>query len=440
MSTPPLWHEAAEREVLGALLWDEAAALRAAALLTASDFFADRHRVLFAAILALAQRGVTVNPVSLRDELLRDGQLERAGDLSYLADLIDETYTSAHLEPHAAIVRDYAIRRQLVADAHQAVTMAEDLTQPIGPTVAGIVDRLVRVAEPTSEAPRVTVQAELNAVLDEVERQAKQGDAVAGVSSGIQALDVITDGWVPGRLIVIAARPKCGKTALALHCAREACRSDTRTYFATAEQPRRELLKRLVAIEARVNLRAITTERDLARDAQGIATAVSAVQRWPLHIDQASLTPAAVRLGVQRDQAEHGRVELVVADYLGKFNSGTKSERHDLEIGKMTGAFARMAIDLDVPVLLLVQLNRDSVKGGQVRRPTVSDLRDSGSIEQDAAQVLFLYRDEKADEAAKDPRWLEVILELNRFGPTGSVDVLFERATGRWLRPLELAG
>jgi replicative DNA helicase len=129
----------------------------------------------------------------------------------------------------------------------------------------------------------------------------------------------------------------------------------------------------------------------------------------------------------------------VIVDYLGKFHSGSKTERHDLEIARMTGAFADMAITLNVPVLLLVQLNRESVKGGQERRPTPSDLRDSGAIEQDAAQVLFLYRDEKADEAARDPTWMQILLELNRFGPTGDVGVSFQRETGRWRPWLRMA-
>jgi replicative DNA helicase len=173
--------------------------------------------------------------------------------------------------------------------------------------------------------------------------------------------------------------------------------------------------------------------------ASRLAKAAGELAQWPILIDQVSRSPAQVRLGVQRRIAEHGAVDLVIVDYLGKFHSGARHERHDLEIGAMTNAFGQLAMDLNVPVLLLVQLNRESVRGGQVRRPTPSDLRDSGAIEQDAAQLLFLYRDEKDERAEKDPNWLQVIVELNRFGPTGMADVVFEKTTGRWHHALRLA-
>jgi replicative DNA helicase len=265
------------------------------------------------------------------------------------------------------------------------------------------------------------------------------GDALTGISSGIVGLDDLTDGWEKSRLIVVAARPKVGKTGFALHCAREACQGETPVYFATAEQPRRELLKRLLAMESGCHLRAIRSEQTLGLVSPQLARAAGEVATWPLVVDQVARTPGQVRMGLQRYIAEHGPVGLVVADYLGKYHSGEKSERHDLEVGRISGAFAELAMSFDVPVILLVQLNRQSVQGGQIRRPTPSDLRDSGAIEQDAAQVLFLYRDEKAEEASKDPRWLQVFVDLNRFGPTGHVDVAFEKTTGRWQRHLRLA-
>jgi replicative DNA helicase len=356
-----------------------------------------------------------------------------------LVELVDAVPSAVNLEFHAGIVRDYAIRRNLVAEAAQASQLARDLTRPVGDSLTGFVDRLVRAALPAPSQPTKTARSDLIAVLDDIERQTRFGDCVRGVASGIEALDQLTDGWAPGRLIVIAARPKMGKTAFGLHCAREACDSDIRTHFVTAEQPRRQLLRRLVAIEARLDLRTITEPAMLDRYGPALSSAANQVAEWPLIIDQDARTPGAVRLGVQRHQAEYGPVGLVIVDYLGKFHSGERSERHDLEIAKMTCAFARLALDLEVPLLLLVQLNRNSVKDGQMRRPIVSDLRDSGAIEQDADQVLFLYRDEKSDKATRDDRWMEVILELNRHGPTGTAEVLFERGTGRWLPPLQLA-
>jgi replicative DNA helicase len=394
-----LWHEEAEQAVLGAMLLADNAPLRAIQVLAAEDFYRERHRVLFRLLQGLTERGIRVDHVTLRDELVRRGELDAIGGHEYLIELVDAVTTAVNLEFHAGIVRDYAIRRHLVAEAAQATQLAGDLTRPVAASLTGFVDQLVRAALPAENKPRTTVRSELIAVLDDIERQTRLGDCVRGIGSGIEALDQLTDGWVPGRLVVIAARPKVGKTGFGLHCAREACEADIRTHYVTAEQPRRQLLRRLIAIEARLDLRTITEPALLDRHGPALSRAANQVAEWPLVIDEDARTPGAVRLGIQRHQAEHGPVGLVIADYLGKFHSGERSERHDLEIAKMTGAFARMAVDLDVPVLLLVQLNRNSVSQGQVRRPIVSDLRGSGAIEQDADQVLFLYRDEKSEQA-----------------------------------------
>jgi replicative DNA helicase len=439
MTATQLWNADAEQATLGAMLLSATAIAVAGDMLTAGSFALAAHQRLFAAIVAVAQSGAVVDHITLRDELIRRGELEQVGGLASIVDLLDAVPTAAYVAHHAAIVQDYATRRALAAEAQAALALAHDRGQPIGPSVASVVDRLVRTGLVTAERRVKPIRTELQEVLDEVEAQARHGDTVPGIPSGIGALDQITDGWAPGRLIVVAARPKVGKTGFGLYCAREACRADAPVFFATAEQPQRELVKRMVAIESGCNLRAVTSETVLGMVVPELARAASAIATWPIAIDQVSRTPAQLRLRLQRHVAEHGPIGLVVVDYLGKYHSGQKTERHDLEIARMTGAFAELAMDLNVPVLLLVQLNRQSVQGGQSRRPTPADLRDSGAIEQDAAQVLFLYRDEKAEQAQRDPRWMQVLVELNRFGPTGDVEVRFERETGRWARHLRIA-
>jgi replicative DNA helicase len=439
MTAPQLWHQEAEQSVLAGMLLSPAAIAVVATLLTPGDFAIPGHQKLFAAMLAIAESGAVLDHVTLGDELTRRGHLEAVGGFEYLAELIDVVPTAVNVERHAEIVRDYATRRALAAEAQTALALAHDRSQPIGASVSGIVDRLVRTSHPAGDRRAKPVRAELNDVLTEVELQARHGDTVSGIATGILGLDQLTDGWAPGRLIVVAARPKVGKTGFGLFCTREACIAEQPVFFATAEQPQRELVKRLVAIESGVPLRSVTSDQMLSMVAPELARAAGAIAQWPIAVDQISRTPAQVRLSLQRQIAEHGPVSLVVVDYLGKYHSGTKAERHDLEIARMTGAFAELAMDLNLPVLLLVQLNRQSVQGGQSRRPSPADLRDSGAIEQDAAQVLFLYRDEKADQAQRDPRWMQVLVELNRFGPTGDVDVRFERETGRWGRHLRIA-
>lgn len=439
MTAPLLYHEEAEQGVLGAMLLEHEAALVAGSVLKPEDFAREIHRTLFSAMLAVAERGAKVDHITIRDELEGRGGIEKAGGIRYLALLVDAVASPGNVEHHAQIIRNYAVRRELLAQSQAAATFAQDMSRDPTETVSGVVDQLVRIAHPAAAAPEKAFKSQLWDVLQEVERQAEAGDEVTGLPSGIARLDHVTDGWEKGRLIVVAARPKQGKTGFALHCAAETCRAESSVYFATAEQPSRELTKRLVGMESQVPLRSVRTEQTLDMVATKLARAAGELAQWPIIIDQVSRTPAQVRFGVQRRIAEFGAVDLVIVDYLGKFHSGSRHERHDLEIGSMTSAFAQLAMDLNVPVILLVQLNRESVRGGQIRRPTPSDLRDSGAIEQDAAQLLFLYRDEKAEEAQKDPNWLQVIVELNRFGPTGVADVVFEKATGRWHQALRLA-
>lgn len=429
----------AEQAVLGGLLTAEPADHLAVRTLLPdpSAFYAESHRLWYAAILALVDRRCPLDPVTLGDELRRTGTLDAAGGLVQLAEFIDAVPSAANVVQHAEIVRQRALRRALAEQAQAALSAAQDLSAPIEPAITATVDRLVRTAASGLTHGGPSVDEEFGAIMDDLERQAALGDAVTGIPSGLHNLDLLTDGWVKGRLIIVAARPKRGKTGLALHCADTAAESEYEVCFCTAEQPRRELNKRRLAMRTGANLRAITSPAMLDLHAGALSRAMADLRTRTVHIEQHALTPAAIRLVVQRQQAELGRVDLVIVDYLGKLHSGRRAERHDLEIGYMTGDLARLALDLDVPVLLMCQLNRESVKGGQIRRPTVSDLRDSGAIEQDAAQVIFLHH--KDDDDAWPAHRMDLDLALNRFGPTGTVTVSFERTTGRWSPYLKLA-
>ena len=428
MSRPAPWDVGAEQAVLGAILLEPAAISVVRGLLPdASAFGVPAHRAIYAACCAMTDRGTPIDPPLLTAELEARG----SGDAtSLLVEIVDAAPSAAHAAHYAAIVRDRAIRRAIVAESHRAIKDAEDLGQPIAPTAERLVGALTSAVVPPAEQRAGDQDRELVAIMDDLERQASLGGRCDGLSSGIDDLDALTDGWVRGRLVVVAARPKVGKTAFLLHCARAAAEVDSSVYFATAEQPRRELLKRLVGMQARLNLREIRDPDRLRTHTAEIARVMQTIRRWPLVMDDRARTPTAVRFGVERWQAQRGRVGLVLVDYLSKFKSGTKQERRDLEIGAITEQFAKVALDLDVPVILASQLNRDSVRGGTVRKPGPADLRDSGAIEQDAAQVIFLWH-----EPACDPDQLQLLVELNRFGPVGVVNVVFDRTTGRWRRP-----
>jgi replicative DNA helicase len=432
-TTPQLYAAEAEEGVLASCLIGGLPTVLTAQL-TLPDpgaFFLERHRALYATYLALAERNATIDHISLRDELQRRAALEVVGGLGYLGELVDAVPTAVNVTYYARIVRDFAVRRALVARGHETVTLAQDLRQSVTDTVPALVEGIVQAMQPAGMATPLTPRAEFNRLLLSLEERARSGDEIPGIPSGIDDLDALTDGWMPGRLTVVAARPSLGKTSFGIHCGERAAALDRGVYFATAEEPVREVCKRRLAAATGVNLRMLKQMEQLDRVSARLSRASAGLADRPFHVDAESLTPAAIRMGVQRKQAEWGQVGLVVIDYLGLYTSGKRADNRDTEIGKMTRAFALMARALDVPVLLLVQLNRDSVRGDKPRRPTLSDLRDSGNIEQDARQVVFLYSEADRNEAWPAPK-VELIVAKNNYGPVGRAYAHIDRETGRW--------
>jgi replicative DNA helicase len=338
--------------------------------------------------------------------------------------------SEAAAETHATIIRDFATRRALEAEGQAAILAAHDLSIRAGDAIARTVDRIV-AASPLAPAKEPTMASGLIEVMDDIEMQARMGSNLIGLPSGLPDLDALTHGWQPGQLVIVAARPSVGKTAFGLHCARYAARDDVPVYFCTQEMPRKQLLRRLIATETRQDLWRITDTARLDMAMPELLRAQKEIVGWPLVIDERSNTPAAIRLAIQRMQAERQqRVGLVVVDYLGKLSAGVRTDRHDLAIGHITGSLCRMGLDFGVPVLLLCQLNRRSEQDGRRRKPTLSDLRDSGNIEQDADVVVALHRDEDAPDWGS-PSKTEALVLKNRNGETGLRTLHFDKATGR---------
>lgn len=418
----------AEAAVLGAGILDADAAVRMVELLPDPAMFTDPAlRALYRVMRALVARHAPLDDVTIMTEAGVQGT-EDAVRLAVVK-AIDACPTAANVDFHAAIVRDRYLRRQLVQDAAAVQARAKDLAAPVADTLAGMVDHLVRVVQPELGTVATPAQQFVE-VLGRIEQQADQGNTILGQPSGLKDLDELTDGYMPGRLIIAAARPKMGKTAFGLASAENVASLGGAVLFVSGEQPVLQLQARRLATATGCNLREIRSRKMLDDWTGPLRHAAMRLCARPLHFTQTALTPASIRLVVRRLQAEVGRVGLVVVDYLDKLRSDVRKERHDLEVGEITWGLSRLAVDLDVPVLLLAQLNRESVKNGITRRPVVSDLRDSGRIEQDADQVIFLWR--KPD----DPEWpahrVELDVALNRHGPTGRVDVAYHRSTGRW--------
>lgn len=426
-----IWSPEAEAGLLGALLTGPAERVDEVRRILPDDtaIYREAHRLVYRAIVALTVRQVPLDPVHMQGELERMGAWDRTG-MELLLEILDVIPTAASsVRAMAEMVQERFLRREVIRHAMAAERAAEDLTVPIADAMADLVTSASFGALSAGRQPNVTVSSETWQILEEVERAAAAGDGVQGVSTELPRLDELTDGWMKGRLIVIAARPKVGKSAFAVHCAEVAAAAELPVYFASAEMPRKQILWRRLTWIANESLRTgYSVDLWQRTAASKLREHADTMLKRPMTIDQDALTATAVRLGAQRAAAEMGGLSLIVVDYLGKLRPERKAERHDLAIGQITGDLARMAVDLDVPVLLLCQLNRASVKDGKPRRPTPADLRDSGSIEQDADQVVFLWQDPNTQDSSV----MELDVALNRHGPAGRVEVEYNRVTGRW--------
>ena len=425
----------AEREVLGSLIVMGAedrvpALIRVREALPARQAWAlEAHGELFAALCRLVDRGAVVDPVSLGEELRGARALEALGGTLYLAEILDGFPLGQVLDHHLELIRDRWLRREVSAHARAAIEAAKDLTIEVGTAIAETVQALSTTAAPILHRRTAVVRDILWPAMSRIEERAKSPGKQEGVPTGLVALDALVHGWKPGQLVLVAARPSVGKTGLAVQLALAAGAVGTSVYFASYEMTKEELVERMLGAEGGVNLH----HRQLAdHDYTRLARASGVIQGMPIVIDDSSQsTPAALRLNVQHQGALDGKpVGLVIVDYLQLMCSGQRTQNRNEEVGAISRALKiEVARGLNVPVIALSQLSRASEQRGGDRRPILSDLRDSGSLEQDADVVLMLHQ-------PAGPDWpkscTEVLLRKQRNGPTGEFKAYFNRATGRW--------
>lgn len=429
MTTLALENPDAELAVLGSLLLDgQVLAVVRPILPVPGAFASGLHAALYAAILAIADQGHPIEPVSLRTTLAGRGVINAD---EAIIEAIDAAITPAHVEHHAKLVRETWRRRQADAEAVRLRTALADPETPVELALSGIVERLAAQQRPLEEA-RPTMAAALCTVLDNLEQLAREERRTVGIPSGFDGLDALTDGWRPGKLIIVAARPSEGKTALGLQFATAAVSqpgADPIEYI-SREMGRDELLERLLATEAGINLKRLRSRRVFDSEYPKLMTASQALSVRPnIGIEEHADTPAMIRLHAQCQGAlaPRGRLGLIVVDYLQLLSAGFTTSNRDREIGEITKALKRMARDLQLPVILLSQLTRANAR--ENRAPELYDLRDSGNIEQDADQVLMVHWPDGKNPDG--PTAVDLYVRKNRDGATGKVTLAFETWTGR---------
>jgi len=433
--TPP-WSPEAEQAVLGAMLIDQDAALRAVELLAASMFYREAHRRLFRAMAALTEQRTVIDHVTLRDELQRRDELETAGGVEYLAELVDSVPTTANLEFHAAIVREKSILRRLIEAATTIVTDAYSGKSTANELLDSAESRVFHISQERREQGFIRIKEMLWPTMERIETLHRSGKKITGVPSGFVDLDEMTSGFQKSELIIVAARPSMGKTSLCLNIATHAALENHGVAVFSLEMSKDALVQRLLCAEARVDSQLV--RRGMLRDLDftKLARAAGILQGAPIWIDDSpALTLLEMRSKARRLKAEYD-LSMVIVDYLQLMRSPDYADNRVQEISDISRSLKALARELEIPVVALSQLSRASEQRGGERKPILSDLRDSGAIEQDADVVMFIHRPEMYQKEDADGRSLEGVAELmvakNRNGPTGTLDLHFEKSITRF--------
>jgi len=427
------WSQEAEQAVLGAMLLDQDAALLATELVQDDMFYREANRRLFRAMVSLVERRTVIDPVTLRDELGRRGELDAVGGADYLADLVDAVPTAANLEYHARIVKDKAILRRLIETSTGIITEAYDGRSTASELLDKAESRIFQISQDRGSEGFSRLKEMLWPTMERIEALQRSGKSITGVPSGFVDLDKMTSGFQPSELVIIAARPSMGKTAFCLNIATHAAVEGEGVAIFSLEMSRDQLVQRMLTAEARVDSQRVRQGALRDADFTNLARAAGVLQSCPVWIDDTpSLSLLEMRSKARRLKADND-IKMVVVDYLQLMRSPEYAENRVQEISDISRSLKALARELEVPVVALSQLSRASEQRGGERRPILSDLRDSGAIEQDADLVLFIHRPEYYDREDETKKGLaEIMLAKNRNGPTGDVQLRFSREYTRF--------
>ena len=417
---PPQSYEA-EQSVLGALLQDGRAVSIAMEMLREDDFYTPAHQAIYAAIRALAQQSVAVDLVTVDAELSRRGTLAGIGGTGYLVELISHVPATANVQYYISIVLEKSTLRQLIQAAgtisRNSYAQQMELKDILGGAEKSIFDVVMRRIGGEQLLP---IRDVLFSTYAQIEELAKLQGKVAGITTGFKQLDRVLTGMHGGELLLMGARPSMGKTSIALNIAAAAARKGYAVAIFSLEMPREQIAMRILCGEARVDMQHVRSGTLRDKEWIKLAQTVNPLSNEKIYIDDtAGLTPLQMRSRVRRIMLEKG-LDLVIVDYLQLMGSDSKSENRQQEVSEISRRLKSIALELKIPILACAQLSRANTQR-TVKRPMLSDLRDSGSIEQDADVVMFLHREAYYDQTSAETNTAEIIVAKQRNGPLETV-------------------
>lgn len=442
----PPWSREAEQSVLAGMLQDRDAVARSVEILDATMFYQESHRLIFRGLVRLFERGEAIDPILLADELQKTDDAERVGGYDFIGYLLDLVPTAANVEYHARLVRDKALLRRLIEASQETI---RDAFEPGERDVNEVMDeaeaRIFQVAQSQEREGFVRIKELLWPAFEEIERLQNAGSPITGVPTGFPRLDHMTTGLQSGDLCIVAARPSMGKTSWVLNVAATAAIShEVPVAIFSLEMSKEQLLKRLLSAEARVDAQHIRRGGMSPDESQRLGAAAGHLNNAPIWIDDTpAMTVLEMRAKARRlasdVKAEGKSLGLIVVDYLQLMGGAGRSESRVQEVSQISRGLKALARELDVPLIALSQLSRAPEQRPD-KRPMLSDLRESGSIEQDADLVMFLFRPEyyfgPTDDAGESlVGKAELIISKQRNGPTGVVALHFEHSHTRFDPP-----
>jgi len=436
-----------EEQILGAMLLEKEAISRVLEVLDPDVFYAERNRKVFQAIVALFERSEPADAITVAEELRRRGHLDAVGGESALVELTLKVTSGAHVEYHARIVLEKALMRRLISESNTIAERAFAQTEDAFDLLDRAEQAIFKISESRLKRSFVSMDKAVHDTLEMLEGIHGKHEGVTGVPTGFRDLDTLTGGWQNADLIIVAGRPSSGKTAFALSLASNATLHRSKPTSAgifSLEMSTQQLIMRLLCAEARVDAHAVRTGRLPEDDWKRLSIAAGRLAKANIFVDDsASLGILELRAKSRRLKAEHN-VGLIIVDYLQLMQGPRAAENREREISAISRSLKALAKELDIPVIALSQLSR-AVEGRTDKRPILSDLRESGAIEQDADVVMFVHRpemyvDPKSDRAPEVQGKAEIIVGKQRNGPIDDVTLAFVHRYARFenLAPLSL--
>jgi len=425
----------AEKSVLSSIFFEPSVFDRVAVKLLAEDFFSNSNREVFLAMEELSVENTVISRISVAGQLRAANKLEAVGGLAYLGDLMEYEGTSAGLDFAVDVVKRQALKRKLIAAAQDIVQDGLGSQTDVDVLLAEAEQKMSDLAQEMPREQAVDLQTIVESVYRDVRTRVETGDTILGVNTGFTELDEMTSGFHKGNLVILAARPSMGKTALALNIATSAAlKYDKSVVLFSLEMSWEELGFRLISTEAGIDGKRLRKGQITRRETEDFLGAVKRLSRARITVDDSPALSVNEFRNRARRLKKEGKCDLILVDYLQLMRgSGRRSaDSREQEIAEISRAFKAIAKELEVPVLALSQLNR-ALEGRKDKRPLLSDLRESGAIEQDADVIIFIYRDEYYNKESRDKGMAELIIGKQRNGPVGTVRVAFQPDFARFV-------